>query len=82
MQRICRSYKIGQTTEGGRRNMTAAEQFISQLEMAESFVERAYLGNLRNLPTVEQDEYSLNPEHIRLFQLDRIVYDAEENIEQ
>lgn len=62
--------------------MTAAEQFISQLEMAESFVERAYLSNLRNLPTVEQDEHALNPKHIRLFQLDRIVYDAEESIEQ
>ena len=63
-------------------DMTAAERFISQLEMAESFVERAYLGNLRSLSPVEPDEASLSADHIRLFQVERIVYDREENIGQ
>ena len=46
---------------------------------ADAFVNKNYLINLDRYPLVELDPAEKSDEHIRLYQIERIVYDVDEN---
>ncbi len=46
---------------------------------ADAFVNKNYLINLDRYPLVELDEIEKSDEYIRLYQIERIVYDVDEN---
>lgn len=46
---------------------------------ADTFVNKNYLINLDRYPLVELDSAEKSDEYIRLYQIERIVYDVDEN---